>query len=117
MNSDHNNFGTADQNNFDVVCFSHLRWDFVFQRPQHLMTRFARNGRVFVIEEPVGHVGESHIAVSDRGNNVFVCVPHLSEGGDERMPRLVELMLSEHDVNRYVVWFYTPMMLEWSSRL
>ena len=31
----------------DLVCFSHLRWDFVFQRPQHLLTRFARMGRVF----------------------------------------------------------------------
>ena len=25
-----------------LICFSHLRWDFVFQRPQHLMSRFAR---------------------------------------------------------------------------
>jgi UDP-galactopyranose mutase len=25
-----------------LICFSHLRWNFVFQRPQHLMSRFAR---------------------------------------------------------------------------
>ena len=25
-----------------LLCLSHLRWDFVFQRPQHLMSRFAR---------------------------------------------------------------------------
>ena len=25
-----------------LVCFSHLRWNFVFQRPQHLMSCFAR---------------------------------------------------------------------------
>ena len=37
----------------DIVCFSHLRWHFVFQRPQHLMSRFARERRVFFIEEPV----------------------------------------------------------------
>ncbi len=37
----------------DLVCFSHLRWDFVYQRPQHLMSRFAKQFRVFFIEEPV----------------------------------------------------------------
>ena len=26
-----------------LICFSHLRWDFVFQRPQHLMVRAARS--------------------------------------------------------------------------
>ena len=31
----------------DLVCFSHLRWDFVYQRPQHLLTRCARDRRVF----------------------------------------------------------------------
>ena len=37
----------------DVICLSHLRWDFVFQRPQHLMTRCARDRRVFFVEEPI----------------------------------------------------------------
>lgn len=35
-----------------LLCFSHLRWDFVTQRPQHLMSRFARDMRVVVWEEP-----------------------------------------------------------------
>ena len=35
-----------------LICFSHLRWNFVFQRPQHLMSRFARSGRVVYWEEP-----------------------------------------------------------------
>jgi UDP-galactopyranose mutase len=107
----------TDQSAFDVVCFSHLRWDFVFQRPQHLMTRFARNGRVFVIEEPLGYDGDSYIDVSDRGNNIFVCTPHLSSGDEGRIPELLDLILSERSVTRYIVWFYTPMMLEWSSNL
>jgi hypothetical protein len=37
----------------DLVCLSHLRWNFVFQRPQHLLTRFAQGQRVFFIEEPI----------------------------------------------------------------
>ncbi|MDP9094980.1 MAG: glycosyltransferase family 1 protein, partial [Pseudomonadota bacterium] len=36
----------------DLVCFSHLRWDFVYQRPQHLMTRLSRLWRVLFWEEP-----------------------------------------------------------------
>ena len=35
-----------------LICFSHLRWNFVFQRPQHLMSRFARERRVIYWEEP-----------------------------------------------------------------
>jgi len=37
----------------DLICLSHLRWDFVWQRPQHLMSRFARDRRVFFVEEPI----------------------------------------------------------------
>src|SRR5947209_12200905 len=41
----------------DLVCLSHLRWDFVYQRPQHLLSRCAQERRVFFIEEPVFHDG------------------------------------------------------------
>lgn len=37
----------------DLVCCSHLRWDFVRQRPQHLMERFAARRRVFFVEEAI----------------------------------------------------------------
>ena len=37
----------------DLLCFSHLRWDFVFQRPQHLLSRAARTMRVLFWEEPM----------------------------------------------------------------
>src|SRR4051812_42179136 len=40
-------------NGIDLICFSHLRWNFVFQRPQHLLSRFAKKQRVFFIEEPI----------------------------------------------------------------
>jgi hypothetical protein len=36
-----------------LICFSHLRWDFVFQRPQHLMSRFAAEMPVIYWEEPI----------------------------------------------------------------
>ena len=51
----------------DLVCFSHLRWDFVYQRPQHLMSRFAREGRVFFVEEPLAFIGSPRRDKSSRG--------------------------------------------------
>jgi glycosyltransferase involved in cell wall biosynthesis len=37
----------------ELIVFSHLRWDFVWQRPQHLVSRLAQHfDRVLVVEEP-----------------------------------------------------------------
>ena len=62
----------------DLVCFSHLRWDFVYQRPQHLMSRCARERRVFFVEEPV-FIDESPARLNSRIDRSGVCVvvPHL----------------------------------------
>ena len=35
-----------------LVCFSHLRWNFVYQRPQHLLSRAADSFDVHFVEEP-----------------------------------------------------------------
>jgi glycosyltransferase involved in cell wall biosynthesis len=42
---------------FDLVCISHLWWDWVWQRPQQLMSRFARRHRVLWAEEPHIEIG------------------------------------------------------------
>jgi len=39
--------GKAD---VDILCLSHLRWDFVFQRPQHLLSRLAARYPVVFVE-------------------------------------------------------------------
>ncbi len=111
--------GKEIESEFDVICFSHLRWDFVFQRPQHLMTRFGERGRVFVIEEPVPHDGESFLYVSNRGGGIHICTPRLSHGAnaDEVMPALVAKLADDQLLSNYIDWFYTPMMLGWASKL
>ena len=106
----------------DVVCFSHLRWDFVYQRPQHLMSRFARKGRVFFVEEALPGYGPPSIDVSKRGKNIFVCVPSIPPGYNtaplgEVMPRLIANLRAEHEIENNITWFYTPMMLKWSKLL
>lgn len=45
-----------------LIVFSHLPWHSVWQRPQHLITRFARRWPVLFVEEPSytsGHRGRS----------------------------------------------------------
>jgi UDP-galactopyranose mutase len=41
----------------DIVCFSHLAWDWVWQRPQQILTRLAAHDRVLYIEEPRIQIG------------------------------------------------------------
>src|SRR3954465_7186484 len=70
-----------------LICFSHLRWNFVFQRPQHLMSRFARAMDVIYWEEPVeiGPRETAYLQVREAQDapNVRVVVPHMPQGMPE----------------------------------
>ena len=107
-------------NDYDLVCFSHLRWDFVFQRPQHLLSRFAKDRRVFFIEEPLFHDNESTFEVSRRDDDLFVVVPHLKHGTadvDGELRRLLDEFFTANDIDNFVAWYYTPMMTVWTDHL
>ncbi|HVM12326.1 MAG TPA: glycosyltransferase, partial [Actinomycetota bacterium] len=98
---------------FDIVCFSHLRWRFVFQRPQHLLSRWAREHRVFYVEEPVEHDGPTFLEITEVQERVWVVVPFLPRGTTpeeaERTQRgLVEHLIRDRKIGRYVLWFYSP---------
>jgi UDP-galactopyranose mutase len=83
------------------------------------MSRFAGQGRMFFIEEPLTSDGTTYLDVTEREPNLFVCVPHLPAGADasEVMPHLVDLLRLDHKIENYVTWFYTPMMYGWSKML
>jgi glycosyltransferase involved in cell wall biosynthesis len=108
----------------DLVCLSHLRWNFVFQRPQHLMTRAARDRRVFFVEEPVFDApqGQQSVEISQPHPNVHVVVPHLTRGIPEHactsaQQDVMDEMLRSFDVSDYVLWYWTPMSLSFTSHL
>jgi UDP-galactopyranose mutase len=105
--------------NYDLVCFSHLRWNFVFQRPQHLMTRFARQRRVFFVEEPVHGGDKAYCDVSKHANGPYIVSPHVPYHSDvdSMMPRLIDGLRRKEQIIDCVVWFYTPMMLDWKDGL
>lgn len=104
---------------YDILCFSHLRWDFVFQRPQHLLSRFSKERRVFFIEEPTYHDGAASFRISERDGGVTVMLPVLPHGCDveAELKSLLDKFVSDENIENFVTWYYTPMMLGWSDHL
>ena len=105
-----------------LVCFSHLRWDFVFQRPQHLLTRAARTRPVYYWEEPV--LTDGPPALSRRMTPEGVCViqPLLPMEPDiavdvARLRALLDGLLIEIADPAPVLWFYTPGALSFAGHL
>ena len=107
---------------YDLICLSHLRWDFVYQRPQHLISRFTPQHRVFFVEEPVFDSDTPRLDVTSRPGNLKVLVAHLPWGPTEeehgQMYRtLLDTFMAENAVTNYVLWYYTPMMVSWTDTL
>jgi UDP-galactopyranose mutase len=108
-----------------LICFSHLRWNFVFQRPQHLMCRFSRDMNVIYWEEPVdiGPRETAYLQVREAPNapNVRIVVPHLPEGmPDDAREAALKRLLDAHVASirgSLIAWYYTPMMLPFSRHL
>ncbi len=103
--------------NFAIVVLSHLRWDFVFQRPQQLLSRLAGSHQVFFVEEPVGdRPGAPEWEFREAQPNVLICTPHTPSPApgfhDEQMPYLKPLLsqlIESRGISDFVLWFYTPM--------
>jgi glycosyltransferase involved in cell wall biosynthesis len=104
----------------EIVCFCHLRWDFVYQRPQHLMSRAARQNRVFVIEEPVNG-SEDAYRYSLTQENIHRFVPTLDESISEcrieRLRKIIAGIITDYDITNYVSWYYSPLFYEYTNQL
>jgi UDP-galactopyranose mutase len=108
-----------------ILCFSHLRWEFVFQRPQHLMSRFARTSPVIYWEEPVIEaelrVPELNVRSAKGFSNVIIVTPRLPERmGEEHRTAALGRLLDAFVASRrgpLVRWYYTPMMLPFSRQV
>jgi len=104
-----------------LLCFAHLRWNFVYQRPQHLLSRAARHCNVWYVEEPVWQ-DTLHLEVRSVAENLYVVVPHLPRGIDEqtaiRLQRqLVNQLMEQQQITNYISWYYTPMALPFTDHL
>jgi UDP-galactopyranose mutase len=104
-----------------LICFSHLRWNFVFQRPQHLMSRFAEARRVIFWEEPEAALPGMEPALGVRTcaeTGVIVVTPSMPEGlspqeHEATLKGLLDSYLAGEE-GPFVRWYYTPMMLPFS---
>ena len=101
-----------------LVVLSHLRWGFVFQRPQHLLTRLARHFDVYFIEEPVFEAGLPSLKWVRQPEGIEVLTPvtdvqawGFNDHQIALMKPLIAEFMSERGIVEPIVWLYTPMAL------
>ena len=101
-----------------LIIFSHLRWDFVYQRPQQLMSRLAANHPVVFVEEPMPGAAHAWLEQHSPCAGVTVLRMHLPSHGagfhDDHVIGMREMLgsyLRDHRIDDYLLWFYTPMAL------
>jgi len=105
------------QRGIPLVTFCHLRWNFVFQRPQQVMSRMASRRDVWFIEEPLRTDGAPSIGVEEVLPGLRVCRPRLPDAGpsgfrpeqEEDLEKLIAPVLATAEVKDFVAWLYTPM--------
>lgn len=113
----------------DVLCLSHLRWSFVWQRPQQLLSRMGRHRRVFFVEEPLfrpAAKAAARVALleEERQDGVVVCRPVCRDPGpgggqalDAMYGRLLRDLVGRHGIRDFVLWVYAPMLLPAAAQL
>ncbi len=106
----------------DLVCFSHLRWNFVYQRPQHLLNRATESYRVWFLEEPMYDDGEPRLVQHKQANQLTVVIPHLPHGTNphqaiQLQKELLDTFMASQQIDNFVAWYYTPMALLFSDHL
>lgn len=114
----------ARLDSFDaVICLSHLRWSFVFQRPQHLMTRFSQEIPVYYFEEPIVSADTTapRLDIRQEGE-VRVATPQLPIGLSEAATAdaqrvLLDTLTAQFGIERALLWYYTPLSLAFSDHL
>ena len=101
-----------------LIVLSHLRWGFVYQRPQHLLTRLAKHFEIFFIEEPVYVDDEPRMHRTGRFGQVEVLTPHTRERAPgfsgsqlQALKSLIVDFMAERGIAEPIVWLYTPMAL------
>src|ERR671921_1838699 len=113
------------QPQFSIVVFSHLRWNFVYQRPQHLLSRLAAKRPVFFVEEPeLDRTGPPRLDRSTPQPNVTVLRPRTPVEAPGFHPDqlaalepMVAELARELEIITVVAWLYTPLALPLAQAL
>ena len=94
----------------------------MFQRPQHLMVRFARDRRVYFVEEPMLDDTIEPWTQLEMHDGVVVVTPHLPRHVSEReaiaaQRAMLNSLVTSEGMHQYVLWYYTPLALRFSDHL
>lgn len=91
---------------YNIIVFCHLRWDFVYQRPQHILSRLSEEHKILVVEEPVDVYcsDKSYFTVQEITSNLHVCKPLIKD-----LAQLGSYLKKHLPKNAYPIgWFYSP---------
>ena len=105
----------------NIICFSHLRWDFVFQRPQHLLSRFTEASNVWFFEEPIFDATDhNYLQTKSKRKKLTIIIPHLVPGMDQKgidqaQALLLKKLLEGLNLQECIFWYFTPMALKFSE--
>jgi len=101
-----------------LIVFSHLRWNFVYQRPQHLLSRLAAKQQILFVEEPICGAPVPHMEVTSPAANVYVLRAHtpiqspgFHDDQFETIRSLLAQQIEARGLTDHSVWLYTPMAL------
>lgn len=92
-----------EQNQYDMVVFCHLRWDFVYQRPQHIISRMANDMKILMIEEPWHRPDEKQSRLITVNDNLHVLQPNVTS--IEEIETVLPQYINNKEIN--VGWFYS----------
>ena len=113
---------------YGILVFSHLRWGFVWQRPQQFLSRFAKKHPVLFIEDPCfdrPEGSEPDLQLHRVMPNVTVACPHMA-GSWNKNPKLANKLrefvnealkaMNDDDgaFDKPLIWYYSPMDSAWS---
>ena len=99
------NNNNSNNNYYDMIVFCHLRWEFVYQRPQHIISRMAQNLKILFVEEPIGFSEDNEyddiITITD---NLHVLQPKVQS--IEAISDIIFHYVKSKNVP--IGWFYSP---------
>jgi hypothetical protein len=105
---------------YDLICFSHIPWELVAERSQHLLAHAVRHHRVFFVEEALREEGPAGLSVYPGGEGVTIVRPIVPRDAIAEAPiirALLDDLIEQFDVDRFVLWFYTPTALPYAHHL
>ncbi|HSU67172.1 MAG TPA: family 1 glycosylhydrolase, partial [Tepidisphaeraceae bacterium] len=116
-----------DTDRYGIVVFSHLRWGFVWQRPQQFLSRFAKKHHILFIEEPFFDRpagSQPEVTYHRVMPNVTVACPHVPSSWNrsrdlpsklrEFAREAIEHMNETGEFDKPLLWYYSPMDSAWS---